>query len=105
MVLQNNIILQTGVPARMHFFDHHIEARDITDPKTGRPTVRNALVFESDMLDGRPVRAIFSTLAEKLASALGPYLEGKRYTAYEFIITKTGVDFRTSYAVTAIPRA
>ena len=46
MVLENYVILKTGVPARVHFTDHYIETRTVTDRSTGLPTSRRVLIFE-----------------------------------------------------------
>ena len=103
MVLQNHVILQNGVPARMHFTDHHIERRTITDPNTGQPSIRNVLVFDVDRLNGASVGAIFSTMAEKLALQFEPYLSDKSYTKYEVIITQNGEGFLRKWSVQFIP--
>jgi hypothetical protein len=104
MVLQNIVLLQPGIPARMHFDDDHIEKRTITDPTTGRPASRNVLVFHVTELNGAPVDSTFSTMAEKLATKLDPYRAGKRYTDYDFIITMTGQGYLTSYSLQVVPR-
>ena len=102
-VLENYVILETGIPTRVHFTDHHIMKRTITDPLTGEPGTRNVLVFEVDRMDGRPVTAKYSTMSEKHATQFEPYLEGKVYRDYEFTITRTGEGFRTVYSVAVIP--
>ena len=75
----------------------------ITDPLTGGPGSRNALVFDVDRMDGRPVGAKYSTMSEKHAAQFEPYLPDKRYRSYDFTIIRTGEGFRTSYSLTAIP--
>ena len=104
MVLQNYVMLETGIPARMHFTDHNIVVKEITDAITGGGTTRNALVFEVDHLNGKQVRAQFSTLAEKLAIEFKPYLDDKSYRNYDVVITRHGSQFRTSYTVQFLPR-
>lgn len=104
MPLGNIVILETGKPERMHFTDHAIEKRDITDPTTGQPGIRNVLVFDVDELNGQPVNAKYSTLAEKLYSRLEPYLVNKVYRNYDIVITKVGSGFRTTYNVNPLPR-
>ena len=104
MVLENYVILQTGIPATMHFYDHVIERRDITDTTTGAPTSRNALIFEVDELNGRKVTSKLSTLSEKLAGEFEPYLGDKSYRNYDVVITKQGTGFRTRYSVAFLPR-
>lgn len=103
MVLENYVILETGKPARLHFTDHAIQKRTVTDPITGGPTIRSVLVFEVDRLNGRAATAKYSIMAEKHASQFKPYLEEKSYRDYEFVITKTGEGFRTSWSVQVIP--
>jgi hypothetical protein len=105
MVLQNYVMLQQGVPARLHFYDHAVEVRTITDPGTGRPANRNVLVFEVDNLNGNPVSSKFSTMSEKLAGQFAAYLPDKGYRTYDFIITMRGSGFQTAYTVQAIPRS
>lgn len=104
MVLENYVILETGVPARVHFTDHVIMTRTITDPVTGGPATRKVLVLEVDRLNGKEVAAKYSTMAEKHAGQFQPYLADKSYRDYDFVITKTGEGFRTSWSVQVIPR-
>lgn len=103
-VLENYIILETGVPARLHFTDHAFLRKMITDPLTGEPTTRNTLVFMVDRRDAREVKAQYSVIAEKHALQFQPYLDKKEYRDYDFIITKTGEGFRTSWSLQVIPR-
>ncbi len=103
-VLQNYVILEPGIPARLHFVDHVIQTRTITDSQTGKPSSRQVLVFDVDEVDGAPTVSKFSTMAEKLASKLGPYLPTKSYTAFNFTITQNGTGFQTSWSVLATPR-
>ena len=104
MVLQNHVMLQNGIPARMHFTDHQVIARTITEPQTGRPATRNVLELSVDSLDGRPVSAVFSTMAEKLAAQFAPYLGDKSYTKYDFVVTQRGDGFARTWTVQASPR-
>jgi hypothetical protein len=103
MVLQNYLILQTGVPTRVHFIDHSIDTRTITDNITQRPKAVNALVFDLDRVDGVAKTGKFSTLSDKLANQFASYLKDHSYTKYEFIITQRGSGFMSSYTVQAIP--
>ena len=105
MVLQNNVILVNGQPARMHFSADRLEKRTITDPQTGHPTIRNILVLDVDELGGQKVQSTFSTMAEKLASLIGPYLAGKKYLAYDFVITQSGEGYLRGWSVQVLPRA
>jgi thiamine biosynthesis lipoprotein ApbE len=102
-VLENYVLLETGIPTRLHFTDHRIERRLITDPQTGQPTTRNVLVFDVDKMDGRAVAAKYSIMAEKHAAQFEPYLADKMYTKYEFTIVRSGEGFRTNYSVTPTP--
>jgi len=104
MVLENYVILKPEVPARLHFTDHTIERRTTTDPRTGKPTSRNVLILEVDRLDGREVSAKYSIMAEKHAAQFGPYLSDKAYRSYDFIITKHGEGYLTSWSVAIIPK-
>jgi len=103
MVLQNHVILQDNQPARMHFTDHHIEARTITDPNTLQPAIRRTLVFNVDRLNGAPTQAVLSTMAENLASQFAPYLDDKSYVNYEVIVTQRGVGYTRKWTVQFIP--
>jgi thiamine biosynthesis lipoprotein ApbE len=104
-VLENYVILETGIPTRLHFTDHRKERRPITDTQTGQPTTRNVLVFEVDRMDGRAVAAKYSVMAEKHATQFEPYLADKRYTRYEFTIVRNGEGYRTVYSLTPTPLA
>ena len=74
MVLQNYIQLVPGKPARLHLTNPRIEQREITDPITKQLKRVNVLVFAVDELDGKPVQSTFSTLSDKLALALQPWI-------------------------------
>jgi thiamine biosynthesis lipoprotein ApbE len=102
-VLENYVLLETGIPTRLHFTDHRIERRLITDQQTGQPTTRNVLVLDVDRMDGRAVAAKYSVMAEKHAAQFEPYLADKSYTKFEFTIVRTGEGFRTTYSTTPTP--
>lgn len=99
-VLENHVILETGIPTRLHFRDHHIEKRTITDRQTGEPVGRKVLVFDVDRMDARPVEALYSTMSDKHANQFEPYLGDKSYKNFEFTIVRSGEGFRTEYSVT-----
>jgi hypothetical protein len=103
MPLGNWVMLKTGQPERMHFADHTEEKRTITSPTTGRPEIRNSLVMDVDMLNGLPVSAKFSTMAEGLYAKLEPYLVEKRYLEYYFSITANGEGYQRKYTVLPTP--
>ena len=105
MVLQNYVILTPGVPARLHFTEHHLQVVTVTDPVTGRPTPKNRLVFQVDELNNQPVVSQYSTLSQKHAADFAPFLVGEKYKDYDFIITVTGTGFQTEYRVQPILRA
>ena len=103
-VLVNYVILSAGIPATLHFYDHNIITKTITDPNNLKPVNRQTLEMEVDELDGKPVSAKFSIMAQKLAEVFGPYLPDKSYTQKNFVITKTGEGFLTSWNVIVNPR-
>jgi hypothetical protein len=104
-VLVNHVILENGIPSRLHFTDHRIERRTITEPGTGQTVIRQVLAFTVDRLDGRAVEAELSTMAEKLAGQFEPYLKDKSYRNYEVIITQIGEGFQRRWTVQFIPFA
>lgn len=103
MVLENYVKLQNNIPARMHFSNHVIASRTITDPVTGQTGIRKVLEFQVDRLDGKPVMSTWSTMAEKLAQQFEPYLKDKSYTRYEIIITQSGEGFMRRWSTQFVP--
>lgn len=103
MVLKNFVVLETDIPARMHFTEDALSNREITDPATGRAKKITVLEFTVDRLNGEPVTAVFSVTSEKLAQALEPIREGKRYLTLDVVITRNGSGFMTEYRVETIP--
>ena len=103
MPLGNIVILEAGTPERMHFVDHIVVDRDITDPLTGRPGTRKVLEFSVDRLNGLPASAKFSTMSESLYGMFEPFLVGKLYRGYEFIVQKRGSGYQTKYTVDKLP--
>jgi len=99
MVLQNFVTLQEGVPAVMHFTEHVLAEREITDPLTGRPKTITVLELTVDALNGAAVNATFSVTSEKLAQALQPLLAGNAYRNFNVIVLKSGKGYRTEYEV------
>lgn len=97
--IMNHIILAAGVPARMHFDSYQYQPRDIRDSITSAPKTVTALVFHCDTLDGAPVNASYSTISDKEAANYKPYLEGNRFTQYDFTVTKSGAGFTTERTV------
>ena len=103
MPLGNYIVLQEGVPERVHMVSHVIDRRDIADPRTGQMVSRNVALFTCDRLNGSPISATLSVMSEKLFRQLEPYIPGQQYTRYDFVITKTGSGFATNFKVERIP--
>ena len=103
MPLGNYVILTQDTPERMHFTDHRLETRTITDSLTLKPTPKNVALFTVDRLNGQPVAAQFSVMAETLYAKFEAYLKDNLYRNYEFIVTQRGFGFQTRYTVEAIP--
>ena len=87
-VLGNWVVLHPGERKVLHFVDHTFVERVIVDPVTGKPKTLRALHLRVDQEDGKPVDKTFSVISERLAGQLAPYLPGKRYVEYEFVIEK-----------------
>jgi len=87
-LVENWVVLSPGVPKRLHFTEHKVADRVITDPIFGRPKTVSSLLFLVDEEDGRAVNKTFSVVSEKLVGDLSGYLEGNRYRAYRFTIVK-----------------
>jgi hypothetical protein len=102
--LGNYVILQSGVPERMHFTDDHIEVRTVTDNVTLKPKQVNVQIFSVDQLNGAQVAAQFSTMSESLYAKFAAYLPNQLYRNYDFIVTQNGTGYTTRYTVQAIPR-
>jgi len=102
-MLRNYVILEEGKPTKMHFIDHALQEREITDPLTGQPKTVKALVFTVDRLGGASVVAYYSTLSDKHFRDFEPFLEGKRYRNFWFTITMVGKGFARSYTVKREP--
>jgi hypothetical protein len=88
----------------MHFADHLIQTREITDPDTGRLKEIRTLAFDVDELNGQPVVSSYSITSEKHAMDFGPYLEGKRYRDYYFEVTQTGDRYSRVYILKVAPK-
>lgn len=86
--ITNFVMLSPGVEKILHFSDHKIEPRVITDPFTKQPKKVESLVFTVDQEDGRAVSRSYSILSQKHAAEFSGYLEGNRYRDYVFTIVK-----------------
>ena len=103
-LLMNYIALVPGVPTRMHFTDDYWVDREIADKETGKPKAIKSLVFWVDELEGEDVARTFSILSQKLAAHFEPFLKGKEYTPYDFIVTQIGDGFLKDWNVQVIRR-
>jgi len=81
-------VLRPGVSVRLHFTDHRVVRRQITDPIRGVPVERESLMLYVDRENGVKVDKMYSILSQKHAAEFAGYLEGKRYLGYEFVIVK-----------------
>jgi hypothetical protein len=86
--ISNYVTLSPGVMVKLHFSDHAILKRKIEDPIRHVQVERESLLFYVDKVNGGPVDKIYSILSQKHAAEFAGYLEGKRYTAYEFVVVK-----------------
>jgi len=105
MVLMNYIALVPGEPAKMHFTDDYYMERHIYERETGKDKRVRSLVLWCDELNGEPAAKTFSILSEKLAAHITPFLPGKRYLNYDFIITQVGEGFTKDWDVQVLKRA
>lgn len=103
-LLMNYVALQPGIPTRMHFTDDYYVERVIADKETGKPKRIRSLVFWVDELDGEDVARTFSILSQKLEAHLKPFLEGKEYSHYDFVITEIGDGFYKDWNIQVIKR-
>ncbi|MEM2483197.1 MAG: hypothetical protein QW365_08905 [Candidatus Nezhaarchaeales archaeon] len=104
MVAETGAIrLVPEVPKRLHFVDHAWLKKRIKDPETGWEKTVNALTFRVDMEDGIRVDKVFSILSAKLQSLFMPYLEGKAYTKYIFVIIQHGAGYTAEWEVRTQP--
>lgn len=86
--ISNFIVLAPGVSVKMHFDDHAVASRVITDPIFKRPKTVESLLFIVDELDGKPINKTYSILSQKHAAEFSGYLEGKKYRDYVFTVIK-----------------
>jgi len=86
--ISNFVQLTPGVPVRLHFKDHAVSKRVITDPIRKVQVERESLMMYVDKVNGEAVDKVFSVLSQRLAAELSAYLPAKGYTSYEFVIIK-----------------
>lgn len=103
--ISNYVTLSPGVMVRLHFSDHRILKRQITDPVRNIPVERESLLFYVDRKDGAKVDLIYSILSQKHAAEFSGYLEGKRYLGYEFIVVKDAPGTVPPRIVSVVPIA
>ena len=88
MTLGNWVMLEPGTRTRIHLVDHQIVERKITDPFWKVEKTVRTLMFRVDRQDGAKVEKSLSITSERLASEFAPYLEGKAYVNYEWVLEK-----------------
>lgn len=103
MVLENYVKLVQGVPCRLHFSDHGIVRRAITDPDSHRSKEVNALEFVVDRENGKVVSKSYSVLSEKHAEDFRRFLADKSYRQFDFVITVYGKGYLAVYSVEPKP--
>jgi len=101
---QNWLRHTPGVPLRLHFSDHSEQPRVITDPWFKTPRTVQSLVFRVDRLDGATVDKLYSVVSDRLRGELQPYLEGRKYLGYEFVMIKDGPGSVPPRILQVIPR-
>lgn len=103
-LLMNYVALEPGIPTRMHFTDDYWVDREIADRETGKPKRIKSLVLWVDELNGEDAARTFSILSQKLAAHFDPFLKGKGYLQYDFIVTQMGEGFYKDWNVQVIRR-
>jgi hypothetical protein len=86
--ISNFVTLVPGVPVKLHFKDHAIQKRVITDPIRRVQVERESLMLYVDKENSTPCDKVLSILSQKLAADFAGYLPGKSYTRYEFVLIK-----------------
>jgi hypothetical protein len=86
--ISNFVVLVPGVRVKLHFKDHQILVRSITDPIRKVPVTRESLMFYVDKIDGAAADKVYSILSQKHAAEFAGYLPEKRYVRYDFTIVK-----------------
>jgi len=101
--IRNFVVLAPGRPVRLHFIDHRVFKRVITDPIRLVPVERESLTFYVDREDGAPVSRVYSIISQKHAAEFAGYLPGKTYTRYEFVVIKDAAGTVPPRIASAIP--
>ena len=92
-VIENFVVLKPGIPVTMHFSDHRVVSRAITDPVRLVPVTRETLLFYVDEIGGTKVDKMYSILSQKHAAEFAGYLPGKKYVGYRFTVVKDAPGF------------
>jgi len=92
-VIENFVKLRPGVEKKLHFYEHEIVTRVITDPILKMRKKVQSLVFLVDREDGVKVDKMYSIVSEKHAAEFAGYLPGKRYRRFEFVVVKDAPGF------------
>jgi len=87
-VPENWVIFKLGERKTLHFYDHGVVEREITDPLTGSTVRRRTVIFYVDYANRVRVDKLFSVMSVKLAQELSAYIPERRYVNYEFEIFK-----------------
>jgi len=102
--ISNYVTLTPGVPVKLHFKDHTVMKRTITDPVRKVSVERESLVFYVDKENGSPVDKMYSILSQKHAAEFAGYLPGKRYESYDFTVIKDAAGTVPPRIVSVTPR-
>jgi len=100
---ENWVILRPGERTTLHFYDHALVTKAITDPVTGRVKTVQSLTMYVDLQDDKKVSKMFSVISMKLAQAISAYIPERRYKEYLFLIEKPIEKFRPPYLVEVKP--
>lgn len=101
---ENFVRLAEGQMVELHFTDHAIAPRTIVDPVTQLAKEVTTLTFVVDEEGGRPVAKTYSITSNQHMQDFGPYLEGRRYRDYTWVITARGSGFLRRYVTIRLPR-
>jgi len=93
MSLENWVKLPPGKVVCLHFKEHRVTSREITDPFWKTPRKVTSLLFLVDREDGVPVDKTLSIVSEKLAMEFQPYLEDGSYRDYTWCLVKDAEGF------------
>jgi hypothetical protein len=92
-VIENFVVLKPGIPVTLHFSDHRVVSRQITDPVRLVAATRETLLFYVDEVGGTKVDKVYSILSQKHAAEFAGYLPGKKYVGYRFTVIKDAPGF------------